>query len=107
MIVARLRKAARLSSPKSYVAIAAVGRASASFGCAVGLRRAQSSRCEGDLARSAWDRCALNEPSRRARCDRCGCADRFDDWPDVIAEQKNITNLCCVVFYLEYNSLDG
>ena len=49
MIVARLRKA--------YVAIAAVGRASPGFGCAV--------VCEGDLARSAWEGVPIKKPSRR------------------------------------------
>src|SRR5208282_2879196 len=99
MIVARLRKAARLSSPKSYVAIAAVGRASARLRVRRSLRRRPGTQCLGQRA--------LNEPSRRVRCDRCGCADRFDDWPDVIAEQKNVMNLCCEIFYLEYNSLYG
>src|SRR5208282_4956153 len=71
MIVARLRKAARLSSPKSYVAIAAVGRASARLRVRRSLRRRPGTQCLGQRA--------PNEPSRRVRCDRCGCADRFDD----------------------------
>ena len=76
MIVARLRKA--------YVAIAAVGRASPRLRVRRSLRRRPGTKC---LAQRA-----PNEPSRRVRCDRCGCTDRFDDWPDVIAEQRNAVN---------------
>ena len=50
---------------------------------------------------------APNEPSRRVRCDRCGCADRFDDGPDVIAEKNNVLNICCAIFYLGDHSLHG
>jgi hypothetical protein len=71
MIVARLRKAARLSSPKSYVAIAAVGRASARLRVRRSLRRRPGTKSLGQRA--------LNEPSRRVRCDRCGCAESLRD----------------------------
>src|SRR5271166_4094722 len=51
------------------------------------------------------------EPSRRVRCDSCGCAHRFDDWSDGIsnAKTKNIYVVCFLAYdigHCEGRSID-